>query len=72
MPSYVSDSGVFHPAKERAALTRVLPDGTTEPYIYEGPDRAACFEIWNQDKTGNTTTMGIDFHDDPEMINRAK
>jgi len=39
-----------------------------EPYIYEGPDRAALFELWELDKTGKTTTLGSDFRQNPEFL----
>lgn len=43
-----------------------------EPFIYEGPDRAALFELFKLDPSGNITVLGTDFHDEPDMINRAR
>lgn len=37
-------------------------------YIYEGPDRAALFDLWQIDKSGNTTTLGNDFRSNPEFL----
>lgn len=39
-----------------------------EPYIYEGPDRAALYELWSRDKTGKTTTIGEDFRTNTEFL----
>lgn len=39
-----------------------------QDYIYEGPDRAALFELWNIDKTGKTTTLGEDFRRNTEFL----
>lgn len=78
MPTYVSDAGVLHPAKEIVALTNygapfshpktkeIVETGS--PYIYEGPCRAALFELWLTDKSGNTTTFGINFENSPEFL----
>ncbi len=63
MARYVSKDGVWSSAKEKVALTK-----NGEPYVYEGPDRAAEFEFF---KAG-VKTFGMDFHYDPDLINRAK
>lgn len=39
-----------------------------EDYIYEGPDRAALFELYLIDKTGNTTTIGENFRSNIEFM----
>jgi hypothetical protein len=77
MPTYISKDGMWYAAKEKVALqnitgkvkvvngVEVLPG---EPYIYEGPDRAALFELY---KAG-VETFGIDFHNDPELISRVR
>ena len=35
------------------------------PYIYEGPDRAAMFQLW---KEGNLEYLGEDFRKSPEFL----
>ena len=79
-PTWVTDEkGLWHPAKEKVALTNhsskpfkhpntdqmVQPD---EPFIYEGPDRAALFELYQIDKTGKTTTLGENFRQNTEFL----
>jgi hypothetical protein len=39
-----------------------------EDYIYDGPDRAALYELYLIDKTGNTTTIGQDFRSNLEFM----
>jgi len=39
-----------------------------EPYIYEGPDRAAMLQLFEE----KTEWLGSDFHMDPELISRVK
>jgi len=82
MPNYVSIDGVWHPAKEKVSLKNITDepkkiiklDGSEEivqsgePYIYEGPDRAALFELY---KSG-VENFGVDFHHDPELLHRVK
>jgi len=43
-----------------------------EPFIYEGPDRASLFELYKADPSGEMTTFGMDFRDDPDMQDRAR
>jgi len=64
-PNYVSKDGVFYPAKEYAVLPHLAGTGKE---IYKGPDRAALFELF---KAG-VETFGIDFHKDPQIIERVK
>ena len=77
MPSYISNGGEWSPAKERVALKNVtnavkeLNGQTIQPgddFIYEGPDRAALFELFQtkQEK------FGIHFENDPELIGRVR
>lgn len=79
MPSYVSKDGVFHAQNEKVALTNLSGKpftnpktkeviGVGEPYIYDGPCRAALFELWEADKSGKTTTFGVDFRKSPEFL----
>jgi hypothetical protein len=77
MPSYISNDGVWTPAKEKVALVNNENKpitingkeiGPGEPYIYEGPDRAAEFELF---QTGEKH-FGVEFWKDPDMIQRAK
>ena len=74
MPTYVSKNGVFHPAKEHAVLPHL--SGTPNE-VYDGPDRAAMHELalaHGVDTNGKPKelTFGIDFRNDPDMINRAR
>lgn len=64
MPKWLSKGGTWFPRKERVALKK--PDGT--PYIYEGADRAALFELWDQ----KVENLGMDFRYDPELLNRVR
>jgi len=77
MPNYVSKDGVWYPAKEKVGLINTSGkekevDGKKvapgEPYIYEGPDRAALFELFK----AKVETFGVDFRTDPELINRVR
>jgi len=77
MPSYISRDGVWTPAQEKVALvnneTKPITIngkevGPGEPYIYEGPDRAAEFELYQSGEK----TFGVEFWKDPDMIQRAK
>lgn len=43
-----------------------------EPFIYEGPDRAAMYELYKADKSGEIVTLGQHFTEDPEMQDRAR
>ena len=72
MPTFVSDKGVWHPAKEEIGLTNISTKsfeykGKTikpgQPFVYEGPDRAALQELGDQ----NVSTFGTDFRKDPEF-----
>jgi hypothetical protein len=77
MSRWISKDGIWHPAKEKVALKNITDKvkvigGQTvqpgEPYIYEGPDRAALFELFEQ----KVETLGQDFRQDIELINRVK
>lgn len=39
-----------------------------EVFIYEGPDRAAMFELFDQ----KVDSLGADFHNDPDLVSRVK
>lgn len=79
MSSWITDaSGKWHPALEKVSLTNHGPAfkhpksgdivETGDPYIYEGPCRAALFDLWQIDKTGNTTTLSGDFRSSPGFL----
>ena len=86
MPTYVSRDGVWYPAKEVVGLTNItnetkIVDGKEvspgEPYIYKGPDRASEHELAlahgvDEDGKPKVTTFGMDFRQDPDLINRAR
>ena len=63
MPSFISKGGIWEPAQERAVVGE---KGKEE--IYVGPDRAAMEVL----KAEGVTHLGQDFHNDPEMIMRAR
>lgn len=63
MPSYISKDGVCRPAIEKVALV----DKNGEPFIYDGPDRAATEYL----KTTGEDHLGMPFWEDPEIIDRA-
>jgi hypothetical protein len=65
MPRFISKDGVWHPAKEHAVLPHLAG---TENEVYDGPDRAALFELYKQ----KVNTLGVDFRQDPELINRTR
>jgi hypothetical protein len=65
MSRFISKDGVWHPANEKVALTN---HKTGEPYIYEGPDRAALYELFQQ----KVENLGNDFRFDSELINRIR
>ena len=76
-PSWISKDGVWHPAKEKVGLTNLSGKTKTiegkkikagDPYVYEGPDRAALFELFKE----KTKTLGNDFKKDPDFLNRVR
>lgn len=64
MPSFISDKGIWKPARERAI---VVNQQSGEMEIYDGPDRQA--EMMMKAKGG---TMGRDARKDPDNIKRAR
>ena len=68
MPSFNSDRGVWTPAKEKAVAYKKNADGSVEPVIYEGPDRAAQQLL----KEKGVEYLGGDVTQDPDLIMRAK
>jgi len=74
MSTFTSDEGVWHPAKEKVALTNhsgktiTLPDGTKvkdgEPFIYSGPDRGALIELHERGEE----SLGSNFRTNPEFL----
>lgn len=71
MPRYVSKDGEWYPALEKVSLIdHVGKDGRQpgDPYIYEGPDRAALFELF---KAG-VEKFGVHFMHDSDLIRRVK
>jgi hypothetical protein len=74
MPSYVSKDGIWYPAKEHAVLPHL---SGTDKEVYDGPDRAAEFELaqaFGVDTDGKPkeVTFGVNFRDDPDLIDRAR
>lgn len=84
MPTYHSNKGVWHPAKERVALKNYsdksiknpstdekLKDEEVKPgedFIYSGPDRAALYDLWQ----AKVNTFGTDFRTDPEFLQAVR
>lgn len=87
MPSYISKEGVWSPTEEIVALTNYGPDfvdpntkklvKTGQPYIYQGPCRAALFELWeaagkptkvDSKEKAKELTMGSNFRKSPEFL----
>ena len=73
MPRYVSKEGVWFPAKEKVGLTNqsnkvIKVDGKDvnpgEPFIYEGADRSALYELWKEKQE----TFGVDFRRNPDFL----
>lgn len=64
MPTFISKEGKWFPAKERV----VMPDAEPGKEVYEGPDRAAMFDL----KAQGVEHYGNDFRLDPDVIMRAK
>lgn len=74
MPNFVSDGGVWHPAKEHTVLPHL---SGTDKEVYDGPDRGAMellAETYGVDDEGypKQTTLGMPFKDDPDLINRSR
>ena len=64
-PRWVSKDGVWHPAKEHVVLPHLAG---TKNEVYDGPDRAALFELYKVKKE----TLGHDFRKDADLINRVR
>lgn len=65
MASWISVNGNWIPAKEHAVLPHLT--GTSKE-IYDGPDRAALLQLYENDPTGKTTTLGKHFKTDPDFL----
>lgn len=63
-PNYISIEGELYAAKEKVGLKKK----GGEPYIYEGADRAALFELY---KAGEEK-FGQNFRHDGEFLHRIK
>ena len=69
MPTFISDEGVWVPAKEKVALERINPEtGEAEPFIYEGDDRAALEML----KELDIDHMGSHFSENMELFELAR
>jgi len=71
MPKFISDEGVWVPAKEKVALVRVNEDGNEEPFIYEGPDRAAMEMLKDMD-LAEVGYMGQHFTENVDLFELAR
>lgn len=83
MPTYVSHEGLMYPAKEKVGLVNNSGKamkhpitgemiGAGDPYIYEGPDRAAMYELYLADKSGNTVTFGQHFSQNTDFLQMVR
>jgi len=82
MSRWISCDGKWFPALEKVSLVNHGPEKkhpktgetikTGEPYIYEGPDRGALFELWQIDKEGKVTYIGKDFKTDLDFLRMIK
>lgn len=72
MPRYNSRLGIWNPAKERV----VMPHAPKGKEIYEGPDRAALWEMQKagliNEKGEKIGDMGMYCKTDPDLIIKAK
>ena len=77
MSTYVSAEGLWYPGKEKVGLVNkskktIKIDGKDikpgEPFIYEGPDRAALIELH---KAGEEN-FGITFRQNPEFLQAVR
>lgn len=84
MAGYVSKEGLWSPIKERVVLKNESDHPITNPstdgkyvgdmvqpgeeFIYEGPDRAALYELWK----AKEEHFGIDFRKSPEFLENIR
>jgi hypothetical protein len=74
MPTWISDRGTWHPAKEHVVLPHL--QGTSKE-VYDGPDRAALYQLWEEsgkpeDAKKCMEVLGSDFRMDPDFIARVR
>jgi hypothetical protein len=74
MPTWISKNGEWYPAKEHAVLPHLA--GTSKE-IYDGPDRAALVQLWQEsgkpeDAKKCLDHLGSSFKSDPDFINRVR
>ena len=62
-----SKKAITNPSEEGTrGFGQIVEPG--EPFIYEGPDRAAMFALFQ----AKQETLGMDFHTDADLINRVR
>ncbi len=69
------NSPIRIPKKRDEKTGEIMEWETVEPgmdYIYEGPDRAALFELYLIDKSGATKHIGVDFKTDPMWLKMTR
>jgi hypothetical protein len=80
MPTFVSNKGVWYPAKEKIGLTNVSEEDIVykgkrikpgEPFVYAGPDREAVKRI-KEENGEDGETLGTDFRTDPDFIQATR
>lgn len=70
-----SNSSIEIPKKRDEETGKILEWETIPPgadYIYEGLDRAALFDLYLIDKTGQVSSLGIDFKTDPQFLKMTR
>lgn len=68
MPTWVSNAGIWTPAKEKSILPADAEKGRMEAEIYEGPDRQAQLQLAEE----KVDHLGMPAREDPEIIFRAR
>jgi hypothetical protein len=77
MSRFISKEGIWFAAKEKVGLinysgkTKIINGkevAPLEPYIYEGPDRAALYELYQQ----KVETLGQNFRRDTEFLQSVR
>ena len=74
MATWISVQGEWKPAKEHVVLPHLQG---TDREIYDGPDRAALLQLWEDsgkptDPKKAKTFLGSSFKTDPEFIGRVR
>ena len=74
MPTWISDRGKWYPAKEHAVLPHLAG---TKNEIYDGPDRAALLQLWQEsgkpeDAAKCMEFLGQDFQSHTDFVHMCR